>query len=144
LDTAATYWPTVYQPRVIVMVIVEKLVEWRLAGETEVLGETLPQRHFVHHKSHMTRPGIEPGPPRWETSDLDIEERECMTDFNNMLHDNKGCEEKKGHTMYSSRFMTAHKTECESTNMRMNRVKNVETSITRIYSSVSLSRPFES
>jgi hypothetical protein len=28
-------------------VIVEQLVEWRLAGETEVLGETLPQRHFV-------------------------------------------------------------------------------------------------
>jgi hypothetical protein len=41
------------------MVIVEKLVEWRLAGETEVLGENLPQRHFVHHKSHMTRPGFE-------------------------------------------------------------------------------------
>jgi hypothetical protein len=37
-------------------VIVEKLVEWRVAGETEVLGENLPQRHFVHHKSHMTRP----------------------------------------------------------------------------------------
>jgi hypothetical protein len=24
------------------------------------------QRHFVHHKSHLTRPGREPGPPRWE------------------------------------------------------------------------------
>jgi hypothetical protein len=40
------------------MVIVEKLVEWRL-----VLGENLPQRHFVHHISHMTRPGFEPEPP---------------------------------------------------------------------------------
>jgi hypothetical protein len=30
--------------------IVEQLVEWRLAGETEVLGENLLQRHFVHHK----------------------------------------------------------------------------------------------
>jgi hypothetical protein len=29
------------------MVIVEKLAERRLAGETEVLGENLPQRHFV-------------------------------------------------------------------------------------------------
>jgi hypothetical protein len=43
------------------MAIVEKLVEWRLAGETEILGENLPQRHFVHHKSHTTRPGFEPG-----------------------------------------------------------------------------------
>jgi hypothetical protein len=28
-----------------------------------------PQRHFVHHKSHMTRPRFEPGPPRWEAND---------------------------------------------------------------------------
>jgi hypothetical protein len=29
-----------------------------LAGETEVLGGNLPQRHFVHHKSHMTISGL--------------------------------------------------------------------------------------
>jgi hypothetical protein len=40
-------------------VIVEQLVEWRLAGEIEVLRENLHQRHFVPHKSHMTRPGLE-------------------------------------------------------------------------------------
>jgi hypothetical protein len=44
----------------------EKLVEW-LTGETEVLGENLPQCRFVHHKPHML-PGREPGPPRWEAS----------------------------------------------------------------------------
>jgi hypothetical protein len=49
-------------------VIVKQLVEWRLAGETEVHGENLPQRHFVH-QFHMTRPGLEPGRPRWEASD---------------------------------------------------------------------------
>jgi hypothetical protein len=50
-------------------VIVEQLVEWRLAGKTEVLKENLPQRHFVHHKSHMTDPVSNPGPQRWEASD---------------------------------------------------------------------------
>jgi hypothetical protein len=45
------------------MVTVEQLVEWKLAGETEVLGENLLQPNFVHNKSHMTRPGLEPGPP---------------------------------------------------------------------------------
>jgi hypothetical protein len=34
------------QPRVVVKLIVEKQMECRLAGETEVLGENLPQRHF--------------------------------------------------------------------------------------------------
>jgi hypothetical protein len=33
--------------------MMENLVEWRLAGETEVLGEKVPQRHFVHHKSKL-------------------------------------------------------------------------------------------
>jgi hypothetical protein len=46
-----------YLPLVIMMM--ENLVEWRLAGETEVLGEDLPQRHFVHHKCHLTRPGMD-------------------------------------------------------------------------------------
>jgi hypothetical protein len=56
-----------YLPRVIVRM--ENLVKWRLAWETELLGENLPQRHFIHHKSHLTRPGLEPGPPRWEAGD---------------------------------------------------------------------------
>jgi hypothetical protein len=36
------------------MVHVEQSVARELAGETQVLGENLPQYHFVHHKSHMT------------------------------------------------------------------------------------------
>jgi hypothetical protein len=48
-----------YPPRVIM--VMENLVEWRLAGEAEVLGENLPQRHFVHHTSTWPDPGSNPG-----------------------------------------------------------------------------------
>jgi hypothetical protein len=34
------------QPRVIMKMIVESMLECTLAGETEVLGDNLPQRHF--------------------------------------------------------------------------------------------------
>jgi hypothetical protein len=47
----------------------EQLMEWELAGEPEVLGENLPQGHFVHQKPNMTWPGIEPGSPWWEAGD---------------------------------------------------------------------------
>jgi hypothetical protein len=45
-------------------------VERKLQRKTEVLGKILSQCHFVHHKSHMYRPGIEPWPPRREFYDL--------------------------------------------------------------------------
>jgi hypothetical protein len=38
---------------ILMMMIVEQSVEYELAGKTEVLGENLPQCHFVHHTSHM-------------------------------------------------------------------------------------------
>jgi hypothetical protein len=63
--TAATNRPIV--PGAGTIMMMEKLVEW-LAGETEVLGETLPQWRFVNHKPHML-PGREPGPPWWEARD---------------------------------------------------------------------------
>jgi hypothetical protein len=39
--------------------MIEKLAE-QLAGETEVLGQNLPQCHFVHHKPHMLYPDANP------------------------------------------------------------------------------------
>jgi hypothetical protein len=32
-----------------------------LAWKTDILGKNLPQRHFVHHKSHLPDPGANPG-----------------------------------------------------------------------------------
>jgi hypothetical protein len=56
LGSAATVG-LLYHPQM--MMSVEQSVECKLAGETEVPGENLPQFHFVHHKSHMTWPGLE-------------------------------------------------------------------------------------
>jgi hypothetical protein len=50
------------------MLSVEKSVE-NIDRKTEALGENLSQFHFVHRKSHMTWPGLEPWPPRLETDD---------------------------------------------------------------------------
>jgi hypothetical protein len=51
------------QPRVIVKMIVEKQMECRLAGETEVLlEENLPQRHFCSSQNPTwPDPGLNPG-----------------------------------------------------------------------------------
>jgi hypothetical protein len=50
--------------RVIMMMVI--LVEL-LAGQTEVLGENLPQCRFVHHIPHNL-PESAPGPPGWDGS----------------------------------------------------------------------------
>jgi hypothetical protein len=48
-----------YLPWVIMRI--ENLKEWWLAGATEIIGEIHPHCHFVHHKSHMSWPGANPG-----------------------------------------------------------------------------------
>jgi hypothetical protein len=55
-------WVIISSQGLCVIVRMENLVEWMvLAGETEVLGENLHRRHFVHHKSYMPDPGANPG-----------------------------------------------------------------------------------
>jgi hypothetical protein len=41
----------------------------KIGRGNRIHGENLPQRLFIHHKSHLTRPGLEPGSLRWEASD---------------------------------------------------------------------------
>jgi hypothetical protein len=50
------------QPQVTVKMIVEKQMECRMAGETKVLGENLPQRHFCpSQNSTWPDPSSNPG-----------------------------------------------------------------------------------
>jgi hypothetical protein len=57
LGTSATNWLIVPAPGW----RMENLVEWLLAGETEVLGENLPQCRSVYHKSYVIWPGANLG-----------------------------------------------------------------------------------
>jgi hypothetical protein len=61
ISTAATPG-LLCQARVIVKMIVEKQMKCRLAGETQVLGENLPQHHFCPSQNPIwPDPGSNPG-----------------------------------------------------------------------------------
>ena len=47
-------------------------------GKQKYSEKTLPQWHFVYHKPHVERPGIEPGPARWQPGDLTLEPSHCL------------------------------------------------------------------
>jgi hypothetical protein len=51
------------------MMIVEQSVEDKLAEKTKILGESLPQCHFVNHKIHMTPHGARTHAAAWEAGD---------------------------------------------------------------------------
>jgi hypothetical protein len=60
LGTAATTG-LLYQPRMIGDGDCGELVEWILAGETEVLGEKLPQGHFFYFVCESIGTAATPG-----------------------------------------------------------------------------------
>jgi hypothetical protein len=66
LSTSAIHWP-------IVPVLGDcedaEFGGMKIGRGTEVFRENLSQSHPVHHKSHLTGPGCEPEPPRWEAND---------------------------------------------------------------------------
>jgi hypothetical protein len=69
IGTAATPG-LLYQPRVIMKMIMEKQTECRLAGENRSSRRKPASAPLLSiTKSHMTRPRFEPGPPRWEAGD---------------------------------------------------------------------------
>jgi hypothetical protein len=67
LGTSATEWPIVPAP--------DDYDDTEFGGMKIRRGnrstrkKKLPQHHFVHDKSNLTRPGLELGPLRWEASD---------------------------------------------------------------------------
>jgi hypothetical protein len=65
LGTAATTGLS-YQPQMIDDSDCGAIGGMKIDEGNQSLGGNLLQRHFVHLKSHKTRPGL----PRWEASDL--------------------------------------------------------------------------
>jgi hypothetical protein len=109
------------QPRVIMM-IMESIMECRLAGETEVLGENLPQRHFCPSQNPTCPPGFEPGPPR----------KTCPYYDNYLLgpHTLSLLDGEKWQTIYFMRRNKMFRPSCSSysvfTSFWMRRLKNFE------------------
>jgi hypothetical protein len=68
LDTAAATG-LLYQPRMISEGDCGEIGGMKIGrGNRSTLRKPAPAQ-LVHHKSHMTRPGFQPGPPRWEASE---------------------------------------------------------------------------